>query len=243
MTHPAVPPFIQLANVRVRLGGTEILRGVSAGIPRGRMTAILGLNGAGKTTLLKVLLGEIAFEGVVGFHCGHDHSHPSPRNVGYVPQRLRVEANLPLTVRDLFALALNERPMFMGTKRDQAKHLAMLTVVRAGHGLLDRWVETLSGGELQRVMLALALEPHPELLLLDEPASGIDFLDKLRYYDDIAAINASEGTTVVLVSHELELVRRHAHHVIALNKGVVAFEGPPDQLPATGGLDSLFVRG
>lgn len=101
MTHPEVHPFIQLANVRVRLGGTEILRGVSAGIPRGRMTAILGLNGAGKTTLLKVLLGEIAFEGVVGFRCGHDHSHPSPRNVGYVPQRLRVEANLPLTVRDL----------------------------------------------------------------------------------------------------------------------------------------------
>lgn len=224
------------------LGGKTVLKGLNAGIPRGRITALLGLNGAGKSTLLKILLGEISCQGRVTFRCGHDHSRPAPKHVGYVPQRLRVEANLPLTVRDLFGLALDERPLFFGAGRNEARHLRMLADVRAPADLLDRWVEALSGGELQRVMLALALDPHPELLLLDEPASGIDFLDKRSYYDDIAAISARDGTTVVLVSHELDLVRKHAHHVIALRDGAVAYEGPPGGLPETGDLDRLFGR-
>lgn len=242
MSTLAAPPFIRLEGVGITLGGKPVLRGLDAGIPRGRITALLGLNGAGKSTLLKILLGEISCQGKVTFRCGHDHSRPAPKHVGYVPQRLRVEANLPLTVRDLFGLALDERPLFFGARRDEARHLRMLAEVRASADLLDRWVETLSGGELQRVMLALALDPHPELLLLDEPASGIDFLDKLRYYDDIAAINARDGTTVVLVSHELDLVRRHAHHVIALRDGTAAFEGPPSDLPEAADLNRLFGR-
>lgn len=242
MSTATAPPFINLESVGITLGGNPVLKGINASIPRSRITALLGLNGAGKSTLLKILLGELYCRGKVIFRCGHDHTRPAPKHVGYVPQRLRVEANLPLTVRDLFGLALSRRPLFFGARRDEARHLRMLAEVRAPANLLDRWVETLSGGELQRVMLALALDPHPELLLLDEPASGIDFLDKLRYYDDIAAINARDGTTVVLVSHELELVRRHAHHVIALSGGTVAFEGPPSGLPESAELGRLFGR-
>src|SRR5258708_1985948 len=105
-------PLVSLRNVRVRLGGTDVLRGVDADLPRGGITALLGPNGAGKSTLLRARLREVPFTGEVRFPCGHDHSKPPPQHIGYMPQKLRVDANLPLTVLDLFALALQLRPLF-----------------------------------------------------------------------------------------------------------------------------------
>src|SRR5947209_13478199 len=131
------------------------------------------MNGSGKTTLLRALLKEVPYSGRIVFHCGHDHRRPSPQHVGYVPQKLRIEANLPLTVRDLLALALQRRPLFLGISRrvERIMH-GLMERVSAPLALLDRPVEKISGGELQRVLLGLAMQPEPELLLLDEPAAG-----------------------------------------------------------------------
>jgi zinc transport system ATP-binding protein len=106
----------------------------------------------------------------------------------------------------------------------------LLTYVHLNSNALDKQVERLSGGELQRVLLALALEPKPELLMLDEPASGIDFVDKALYHERIAEINEERGTTVILVSHDLDLIRKYAHHVLWLEGGVVAAEGTPEEV-------------
>lgn len=223
--------LVRLEDIRVTLSGQAILRGVSGGIPAGKITVVMGTNGAGKSTLLKVLLREVAFSGQLTFTCGHDHSHPTPSQIGYVPQRLKVEANLPLTVRDLFGLALSQKPWFWpGAGLPDAALLDHLAYVRLGREALDRQVERLSGGELQRVLLALALEPKPELLMLDEPASGIDFVDKALYHERIAEINQERGTTVVLVSHDLDLIRKYADHVLWLEGGVVAAEGTPEEV-------------
>src|SRR5262249_55617132 len=147
-------------------------------------------NGSGKTTLLRALVREVPYTGELRFHCGHDHSRPSPQHVGYVPQRLRVENNLPLTVYDLFGLALQRRPLFFGVSRWVRRQAeGLLARVGMAH-LLHAPVQGLSGGEMQRVLLALALEPDPELLLLDEPATGIDFREKQKFYDLIADLNA-----------------------------------------------------
>src|SRR5262245_26991302 len=97
------PPLVTLRDVLVLLGG------VDADLPRGGVTALIGPNGAGKSTLVRALVREINYTGEIRFHCGHDHSHPSPQHVGYMPQRLTVDSNLPLTVLDLFALALQKR--------------------------------------------------------------------------------------------------------------------------------------
>src|SRR5262249_41370757 len=151
--------------------GNPILKNLDADLARNRITAVIGRNGSGKTTLLRALLKEIAYTGRIEFHCGHDHRHPTPRHVGYVPQKLRLEANLPLTVRDLLALTLQRRPLSLGvSRRVEAQIGAMLDLVGAPRQLLDRPVEKISGGELQRVLLGLAMHPEPELLLLDEPA-------------------------------------------------------------------------
>ena len=224
-------PLLRLKDIRVTLSGQAILKGVTGGSPSGRITAVMGTNGAGKSTLLKVLLREVPFKGELVFTCGHDHSHPTPSQIGYVPQRLKVEANLPLTVRDLFGLALSQKPWFWpGVGLPDAEVAQLLTYVHLNSNALDKQVERLSGGELQRVLLALALEPKPELLMLDEPASGIDFVDKALYHERIAEINEERGTTVILVSHDLDLIRKYAHHVLWLEGGVVAAEGTPEEV-------------
>src|SRR5262249_53745867 len=148
----------------------------NADLARGKITALIGLNGAGKTTFLRAILKEVPYRGEVRFHCGHNHSRPYPERIGYVPQKLNIDARLPLTVRDLLALSLARRPLFFGVGRAMNRQLRELVEsVWMDPAILDRFVEKISGGELQRVLLGLALRPEPELLLLDEPAAGVDF--------------------------------------------------------------------
>lgn len=224
-------PLITLQDVRVTLGGNPILRGLNAKIETGRITAVIGLNGSGKTTLLRALLHEIPYTGTICFHCGHDHSQPRPGQVGYVPQKLLFDAQMPLTVLDLLALAQQKGPLFLGvSRRLREKFVTMLAGVGSPAELLDRPFEKLSGGEQQRVLLALALEPSPELLLLDEPAAGVDFKDQETFYDLISRLNAEKGVTILLVSHEISMVSRHAHHVVCLKDGVIECEGRPSEV-------------
>lgn len=223
-------PLVTLSNLRVSLGGVQILRGVNAQINRGRITALIGLNGSGKTTLLRALLKEVPYDGRIEFRCGHDHDSPYPSHIGYVPQRLLFDPNLPLTVEELMTLAIASRPLFFGIARRTRQTIErMLEGVRARQ-LLRRPVGSLSGGELQRVLLALALQPQPELLLLDEPAAGIDFQHQGDFYALIEEINRDTGVTVLLVSHDLSIVTRVAHHVLCLNQGRIQCEGPPREI-------------
>lgn len=227
---PPTPPLVALRDVWVYRGGRAILQGVNADLARGRVTALIGLNGSGKSTLLRAVVGELPYRGRLEYRCGHDHSHPRPDHVGYVPQRLTIDPRLPITVRDLLGLALKRAPLFLGLGSALNDRLrGMLDRVGVAD-LLDVPVDGLSGGQLQRVLLALALEPKPELLLLDEPAAGIDFKDQQGFYDLIAGINRQTGVTILLVSHDLSVVSRFADHVLCLRDGVIHCQGPPDRI-------------
>ena len=233
-------PLVSLRNLQVVRGNQTILRGVTADILRGQITALIGLNGSGKSTLLRTLLREFPHTGEIHFRCGHDHSRPRPEYLGYVPQRLSIDPRLPLTVRDLMGLSLKRGPLFFGlSKALTAKITAVLTQVGVGH-LLDTPVEGLSGGQLQRVLLALALEPQPELLLLDEPASGIDFKDELDFYRMIAHIVRDTGVTVLLVSHDLATVQEFAQQVLCLNGGRIQAVGAPQEILTPENIRRLF---
>jgi len=223
-------PLITLDHVCVTLGGNPILRDLSGHVERGRITALIGLNGSGKTTLLRAILREVPYSGAIHFHCGHDHTAHFPLHIGYVPQRLLFDTNLPLTVCELLSLALAERPVMTGIAEEmRARAQAMLKRVWAEH-LLASPVGQLSGGELQRVLLALALEPMPELLLLDEPAAGIDFRHQGEFYRLIRQVNQQTQVTVVLVSHDLSVVTSHADHVLCLSGGRIECEGAPREI-------------
>lgn len=224
-------PLVTIRHLSVQLGDNPILRGVHASLARGQITALIGMNGSGKTTLLRAILKEIPYSGQIEFHCDHDHRRHTPQHIGYVPQKLLIEARLPLTVRDLMALALQRRPLFLGISRRTERRMAdLLERVWLPAKLLDRPVEKLSGGEQQRVLLALALEPQPELLLLDEPAAGIDFQHEEMYYDLLARLNQETGVTILLVSHDLSVVSKHAHHVLCLTDGRIECQGPPAEI-------------
>ena len=224
--------LVTIQNLRVEMGGAEILRGLNADLAGHQITALVGLNGSGKTTLLRALLKEIPYTGTIRFHCGHDHSKPNPRHVGYVPQKLRIESNMPLTVRDLLGLAMQEwRPIFFGFRASLTKLMSkMLHEVGAEESLLDKPLEKISGGEQQRVLLALAMQPEPELLLLDEPAAGIDVKGQEQFYDLIGRLNRERGTTILLVSHDLSMVGKHVHQVMCMEDGVIRCQGTPSEI-------------
>ena len=135
-----------------------------------------------------------------------------------------------MNMRQVFML--QRRPLFLGIGKSTngRMHSVLANVVRDPEEILDRPVEKLSGGELQRVLLALALDPRPELLLLDEPAAGIDFKDQEHFYDLLARLNADTGVTILLVSHELNVVIKHAHHVLCLKDGRIHCQGPPQEI-------------
>jgi zinc transport system ATP-binding protein len=236
-------PLVTLKDVRVEFAGVPVLRGVTSTVRKGQVSALIGLNGSGKTTLLRTILGEVPYAGRVEFPDGRPV-------IGYVPQRLVIDARMPLTVRDLFGLALQRWPLFLGVRPATARKTRELPsrVSRHPDELLDRPVDKLSGGELQRVLLALALEPCPDLLLLDEPAAGIDFHDQDRFYDLIARLNRDTGVTVVLVSHDTSMVSRRADHVLCLKDGRIICEGPPGErmteeaLAATFGEKAAYVH-
>ncbi|MBX7104116.1 MAG: metal ABC transporter ATP-binding protein [Gemmataceae bacterium] len=230
-------PLVRLDNVAVEFRGLPVLRGVTTAIASGCITALIGLNGSGKTTLLRTILGEVPHAGRISFRGG---ARPV---TGYVPQRLVIDSRMPLTVRDVFALALQRRPIFLGVSPAAlAKTRELLARVfrREVEAILDRPVDKLSGGELQRVLLALALEPAPQLLLLDEPAAGIDFHDQDHFYDLICRFNRELGIAVVLVSHDTHMVTRHADRVLCLKDGRIQCEGHPGEVLSEKGLAAVF---
>ncbi|MCI0437128.1 MAG: metal ABC transporter ATP-binding protein [Gemmatimonadetes bacterium] len=208
---------LRVQNVSVTLGGMQILSNVSFKPPVGRLTAIIGPNGAGKTTLLRAILGLIPYTGTVQIGRGADGK---PLRVGYVPQRLDFDRGMPLTTMDFFCSALQRRPVFLGHRR-RARTLATEQLQRVGgSGWTDKPLGKLSGGELQRVLLAMALTRGPDVLLLDEPVGGVDVAGEELFCDLLGSLQREGGYTMLLVSHDLSIVTEHAQYVLCLNQTV-----------------------
>ena len=225
---------VRFDEVTVERGGISILDRVSAIAPRGSCTAIIGPNGAGKTTLLLALLGEIDYRGRIVF--GADGRPP---RIGYVPQRLAFDRGMPLTVAEFLAMGFQKKPLWFGIDTAlRRRAMEALTLVKADH-LAGRIVGALSGGELQRVLLALALRQEPDLLVLDEPSAGVDFQGELIFCELLDDLRRQRGFTQLMVSHDLATVTHHATHVICLNRKVAA-EGPPRQTLTDDNLTAIF---
>lgn len=227
---------ITFKNVTVSIRGNTILDSVTAHVPVGSCTAIVGPNGAGKTTMLLALLGEISYMGEI---CITHKLKLSNARLGYVPQFLPFDRGMPLTVLEFMVIDEQRMPIYFGIKRKHREHALELLSNVNSQNLLNRKLGTLSGGELQRVLLALALSHNPELLILDEPASGVDVHGEYIFCELLDKIRHKQGFTQLMVSHDLATVTHHASHVICLNKKV-ATEGKPQDVLTSETLTTIF---
>ena len=220
-------------HVSVTRSGLSILDQVNATVPRGSCTVLIGPNGAGKTTLLLALLGEVGYRGSIILGGGRG------LRIGYVPQKLALDRGMPFTVAEFLSMGVQKRPLWLGISRGARKQaLDLLDMVHAAH-LIRRRVGTLSGGEMQRVLLALALQQNPELLVLDEPSAGVDFEGGRLFCELLDDLRKSQGFTQIMVSHDLGMVAHHATCVICLKRRVIA-QGPPDKVLNGDVLQALF---
>jgi len=228
----------RLEHFTVRLGEMTVLEDINLHIHCGEFTAFIGPNGAGKTTLLKSILGEMRHSGSIHFrdYCKTRRTRPV---IGYVPQKLDFDTTSPITVLDLFAGSISRRPLWTGyqgyVKREAGK---VLELVEATH-LIYRKVGHLSGGELQRVLLALALTPVPHLLMRDEPISGMDPGGVELFYRMLSEMRRTYDLSILLVTHSIPEVVQFADRIILMNRKIL-FDGSPAELKESEELKKLF---
>jgi len=226
---------VTFENVTVRLDGVTILDNVNVSAPPGKRSAIVGPNGAGKTTFLLALLGQVPHSGTIRIAVEGGR----PVRIGYVPQRLAFDRGLPVTALEFMLMGRQRLPLWLGRRHAHVERArGWLAAVEADH-LERRRIGALSGGETQRMLLALALQEEPDLLILDEPAAGVDLNGEHVFCELLEKLRRDRGFTQLMVSHDLATVTRHSDWVICLNRQVVA-EGTPRQALTRATLTAIY---
>ena len=221
---------LKVQNVSVKIGGDKILKNVNIHVHCGQMVALIGPNGAGKSTLLKALLGEREFDGNIIFSA--PGSRRAKARIGYVPQSPNFDPGDPVSVSDLFACCLSRRPAFLGASRSDRELILECLERVHGEDLIDKRVGTLSGGELQRVLLALALEPMPNILILDEPLSGVDIEGQTGLMDMLDEIRNDFDLSILMTTHDFSMLPRYADRVVLIDHEVKC-QGTPEEVLAS----------
>lgn len=220
---------VKIEELSVRKGSTEILNQVNLTANHGEILALIGRNGAGKTTLLKAILGQTPYSGRISYFNCQGKRIDRPR-IGYVPQFLAFDRSTPVTVEDLFCANRSRIPVWMSHGKKRQKEAESLLEKVGGTGLFRKKLGALSGGELQRVLLVFALDPLPDLLLLDEPVSAVDRKGVGVFYDLVTSLRSEYHMPVILVSHDLGHVKKYASKAAFLQDGTVAMQNAVDKV-------------
>ena len=215
---------LKIEHLSVRIGGEAILDDINLHMHCGQMVALIGPNGAGKSTLIRAILGQRDYEGKITFH--EASGKQTKLRIGYVPPRPAFDRGDPVSVMDLFTCCIFRRPAFLRpTKAMREKVLACLENVH-GEALIDKRIGALSGGELQRVLLALALEPMPNILILDEPLSGVDVEGMSLLMDMLDEIRKKFDLSILMTTHDFSMLERYCDQVVLL-QGKILRRGTP----------------
>ena len=221
---------LRVENMSVKIGSDRILKDVNLHVHCGEMVALIGPNGAGKSTFLKAILGQREYEGVIAF------SEPGQRSkkprIGYVPQSPAFDPSDPVSVADLFACCMSRRPAFLGLGKSMRETVLECLERVHGEDLIDKRIGTLSGGELQRVLLALALEPMPNILILDEPLSGGDVEGMVTLMDMVDEIRREYDLSILMTTHDFSMLDRYADQVVLIDHGI-KIQGSPETVLAS----------
>ncbi len=210
---------IKMFDIGVTFGEQVALEHVNLHIHCGTLAAIIGKNGAGKSTLIRAILDDIPHTGTIEFKDKHNGNLEHMR-IGYVPQKLNIEKKTPVSVYDMIASYQSRFPVCLKKRKKVREQIRENLRIFRAEDLLDRQVCNLSGGELQRVLLSMAIMDEPNLLLLDEPVSGIDQNGMELFYETVKELKQNYDLAVILISHDLDYVARYADQVILLDKTV-----------------------
>jgi zinc transport system ATP-binding protein len=220
----------RIENLGVRIGNTSVLENVDLHLHCGQLIALIGPNGAGKTTLLRAMLGELPHSGELHFLPVRQAVGDARPRIGYVPQKLEMDTLAPISVRDLFAGATSRWPTWLGCRRGTSKQSPEMLAVVGADDLIDRKLGQLSGGQLQRVLLALALTPVPDILLLDEPVAGVDQAGIEMFYKMVSQFRRAFDLAILLISHDLPVIARFADRMVFLNRKILCDGAPAEVL-------------
>ncbi len=219
---------LRIQGLSVKIGNDAILQDIDLHVHCGELVALIGPNGAGKSTLLKAILGQQDFDGVISFSVPGKRSR-TPK-IGYVPQSPAFDPGDPLTVADLFACCMSKRPAFLGISKAMRNKILICLERVQGEDLIDKRVGTLSGGELQRVLLALALEPIPNILILDEPLSGVDVDGIETLMDMLDDIRRDYDLSILMTTHDFATLPKYADQVALIDRSLVSVGKPVEVL-------------
>lgn len=225
------PTAVRAEHVTVRFGAHAVVSDLSFTIDEGSFAAIIGPNGSGKSTLMRALLGLIPHEGTVQLLGGT--SRRAYGRIGYVPQAFHADQNIPMTVGEFLGLV---RPPHMprSSIKEALGEVGLNPTLLQGASL-----HTLSGGQRQRVLIARAILCKPDILFLDEPSAGVDIQGEETLYEILHHIQSEHGTTIVMISHEIDLVIKHVTQVLCLNNCLVC-SGTPKETLTTATINKTF---
>ena len=228
---------LRAVGLGVTAGDQVILHDVDFHLHCGEITALIGPNGAGKSTLFKTVLGQLPHTGTIDFQqAGGKHTRPL---IGYVPQSPSFDRGDPVSVLDLFSASISDWPVFLPTpRRLRARVAECLSRVHA-EALIDKRIGALSGGELQRVLLAMALEPVPHILILDEPLSGVDIEGERQLLDMLDEVRTQYDLSILLSTHDFATLEEYADKVILLQSTVLE-AGKPAQVLSSQAFRDVF---
>ena len=229
---------VEIENLSVKSRKDILLDNVNLEFHCGQLTALIGRNGAGKTTLLKAILGEKKYTGKIHYE-KHDGKEMKNIIIGYVPQQLVFDKSMPVSVADFMMATTTKRPVWSGYKKQQKQNLMKKLQEMDCADVLNKKLGSLSGGELQRVLLTMAIDPMPDLLILDEPVSGVDATGLDLFYKKVTYLRNTYHIAVLLVSHDLALIRRYADKVVLLDK-TVAEQGDAEDVFQTKAFQQTF---
>lgn len=222
---------LELRDVGVAMGTDELLHDVSFHLHCGEIVALIGPNGAGKSTLFKTILGQLPHTGSIGFHRS-DGEKRRPI-IGYVPQSPAFDQGDPVSVLDFFAAAVSDWPVFLPIPAALRERVRTCLARTHAEALLEKRLGSLSGGELQRVLMALALEPIPHILILDEPLSGVDVEGEKQLLDMLDELRRTYDLSILLSTHDFATLEQYADKVILLQNTVLKAGGPEEVLSST----------
>ncbi len=219
---------LQVRDLGVTLDNESILRGITFQLNCREIVALIGPNGAGKSSLFRSILGQIPYTGTIKFELAG--GYPSRPKIGYVPQSPSFDRGYPISVLDFFAAAISRWPVFLPVPRHLRERVEECLSRVHGEALLYKRIGTLSGGELQRVLLALALEPIPQILILDEPLSGVDVGGEHLLMEMLDEIRQKYDLSILFSTHDFSTLRQYADKVILLQQAILKVGTPAEVL-------------